>query len=313
MARDADGNLVGRRMQKPFEYTGKWVVGFKAYEKALRAEIHRANELQGGGSWSCTKDYTREELAALPGGRYQAWRIEMEQDGDTKWRDNWREDVMAAVGSGASAVICIKELIDAAITAGNKLFKDTPYADSWWLCHDHLSAWWEKEAQQYIASRGFKDRQLRAWGSVNKGTRYYHSLVGNRDGNRPEMCPLDAHLFADLKMAVSRHVVMTAVLDVDDPRRFKMGTPTELSDTLCRCWTVYPEPERIVEDISRIPKTCDKIIEHGGGMVPDGVLRDGRRKQRGKRPFVPHPDCQDALDELKEELDEAVKRARCSA
>ena len=99
---------------------------------------------------------------------------------------------MAAVGRGSAACICIKELIDAAITEGDKLFKDTPSKASWWLCHDHLSAWWEKEAQQYIASRGFKDRQLRAWGSVNKGTRYHHSLVGNR----PEMCPLDCILIS---------------------------------------------------------------------------------------------------------------------
>ena len=307
MARNADGELEGRRMKEPFEYTGKWVVGFKAYEKALRAEIHRVNEdLVGGGDWSLTKDYTKEDLRALPGGRYQAWRIEMSSGDDDEWVANWREDVMAAVGKGSSACICIKELIDAAITEGDKLFADTPFKDSWWLCHDHLSAWWEKEARDYIASRGFKDRQLRAWGSVNKGTRYHHSLVGNR----PEMSPLDTHLFADLKTAVGRHVVMTCGLDLDDERRFKMGSPGELSDTLRRTWTVEPESWRIVQDISRIPSTVDKIVEHHGGVVPDSVLRDGRRKQRGKRPFKPHPDCQAALDELKEELNSAVKCAR---
>eukprot|EP00966_Prymnesium_polylepis_P319026 7368473-Prymnesium_polylepis.1 len=105
------------------------------------------------------------------------------------------------------------------------------------------------------------------------------------------MCPLDAHLFADLKHAVSKHVVMTCGLDLDDEKRFKMGTPKELSDTLRRTWTVHPTPERIVEDISRIPSTVDKIIEHGGGVVPDEVLRHGRRAERGKRPFQPHPDC----------------------
>ena len=42
LARNAHGELEGRRMEVPFEYTGKWVVGFKAFEKALRAEIHRA-------------------------------------------------------------------------------------------------------------------------------------------------------------------------------------------------------------------------------------------------------------------------------
>lgn len=150
----------------------------------------------------------------------------MASGGDDEWRDNWREDVVAAVGRGASAAISIKELIDAAITEGDKVFADTAYAGLWWLCHNALSQWWEKEAQAYIASRGFKDRQLRAWGGTNKGTHYYHRLVGNR----PEMMPLDAHLFADLKTAIRRHIVATAGLDKDE--RFKCGTEGELSQTL---------------------------------------------------------------------------------
>ena len=281
MTRKPGGELEGRRMEEPYEYTNKWVVGFKAFEKALRAEIHRANELQGGGEWLCTKDYTQQDLAVLPGGRYQAWRIEQASgDGDDEWRDNWREDVVAAVGRGSSACVCVKELIDAAITEGDKIFADTNYHDSWWLCHDALSTWWEKEAQDYIASRGFnKNRQLRAWGSTNKGTRYYHSLVGNR----PEMMPLDSHLFADLKTAVGRHVVVTAGLDKDDETRFKIGTPGELSSTLRKVWTLVPEPYRIIEDVSRIPSTIDKIIEYRGGVVPDEALRHGRCAQRAKR------------------------------
>ena len=214
------------------------------------------------------------------------------------------DEDMAAVGRGSSACVCIKELIDAAIVEGDKVFADTAYHDSWWLCHDALSAWWEKEAQDYIASRGFKDRQLRAWGSTNRGTRYHHSLVGNR----PEMMPLDAHLFADLKTAVGRHVVITAGLDEDDGTRFKIGTPGELSDTLRRVWKVEPQPYRIIEDVSRIPSTVDKIIEYRGGIVPDAVLRHGRRGARGKRPMLLHPIAQAAAKQLMGELDSEIKR-----
>ena len=49
-------------------------------------------------------------------------------------------------------------------------------------------------------------------------------------------------------------------------------------------------------------QTLDKIIEYRGGLVPDSVMRTGRRKERAKRPFVPHPDAQVALDELRVEL-----------
>ena len=60
---------------------------------------------------------------------------------------------------------------------------------------------------------------------------------------------------------------MTCGLDLDDDKRFKMGTPKELSDTLRRSWTSHPEPYRILQDVSLIPSTVDKIIEHGGGAL----------------------------------------------
>ena len=141
-------------------------------------------------------------------------------DGDDEWRDNWREDVAAVVGRGPDAKICVKELMDHVIEQGDTLFADTDYAGSWIICHDALSAWWEKEAQDYLASRGFKDRQWRAWGKVNKGTRYHRRLVGNR----PELMPLDAHLNSDLKHEARKLVISTSGhLDEGDERRFGYG------------------------------------------------------------------------------------------
>ena len=51
----------------------------------------------------------------------------------------------------------------------------------------------------------------------------------------------------------------------------------------------------------------ERAVGGGGGAAE---VRVGRRAERGKRPFQPHPDCQGALEELKEELASAVKRAR---
>ena len=118
--------------------------------------------------------------------------------------------------------------------------------------------------------------------------------------------------FRHLKTAVKRHVVMSDDRRARPGRRvgFKMGTPEELSETLIRTWDVVPTPERIVEDISRIPSTVEKIIEHRGGIVPDSVLRTGRRSQRGKRPMQLHPDAHAAAEELLGELGEEIKRAR---
>ena len=73
---------------------------------------------------------------------------------------------------------------------------------------------------------------------------------------------------------------MTCGLDLEDETRFKMGTPGKLSDTLRRTWSVVPTSDGIVEDISRIPSTVEQIVENHGGVVPDEVLRDGRRKNQ---------------------------------
>ena len=113
------------------------------------------------------------------------------------------------------------------------MFQDTPYAKSWWIFHDHLSAWWSKEAQDHLAALGFRDRQVRAWGETNAQFSCDHeSLVGNR----PEMCPLDFHLFEAAEEL--KNIIMTSSKPMgpaDDPcrhGRYGMGTPTDLSRAL---------------------------------------------------------------------------------
>jgi hypothetical protein len=85
-------------------------------------------------------------------------------------------------------------------------------------------------------------------------------------GDRPEMCALDFHLFADLEYAVTQNVLVTSWLPLGDKRRFDNGTPAELSSAIRRTWQQHPLPERIVEDMTRLPVVLDKIIEAEGGL-----------------------------------------------
>ena len=55
-------------------------------------------------------------------------------------------------------VTSIKVLIDHVIAEGNRLFRDTRYADTWVIYHDALPQWWETAAQEYMASKGFAER-----------------------------------------------------------------------------------------------------------------------------------------------------------
>ena len=142
-----------------------------------------------------------------------------------------------------------------------------------WIHHDALSAWWEKEAQQHLEERGFGNRQLRAWGDTNSDFRRYHwCLVGNR----PEMMPLDCHLFFDLADNNDKNITLTSSRPMgpkDDPcqhGRFGAGTPTHLSHSLRRTWREHPTSERIVQDIQRLDVTFEQIVAHKGCLVAGG-------------------------------------------
>jgi hypothetical protein len=227
--------------------------------------------------WGQTKGCTQAELAELEGGRYEAL-----------YGDGWYDQVKTTLGKGDHGLICVTDLMDHAIEQGDKLFAGTAYHDSWWLFHDALSAWWEKEAQEYLEERGFRDLQLRAWGDTNADYhRYHESLVGNR----PEMMPLDTHFFFDLADACDKNIAHTSSCKMgpsDDPckhGRYGAGTPIHLSHSLCLTWADYPSSERIVEDIQRLPLTIEQIIAHNGCLVPEAAIHKkgcSRTKRKGQ-------------------------------
>ena len=102
------------------------------------------------------------------------------------------------------------------IDESTKAFAGTSRASTFFIFHDGLSAWWEAEAQAYLASRGFANRQVRNT-TANKGTRYERKIVGDS----PEMCrALDSHGFADLKAGLIKYASFTSLYAIDDPRRF---------------------------------------------------------------------------------------------
>ncbi|EGB03551.1 hypothetical protein AURANDRAFT_67925 [Aureococcus anophagefferens] len=112
-----------------------------------------------------------------------------------------------------------------------KLFRGTTHEHDFVIWHDALSAWWEDEAQDYLATLGFKDRQVCALDDTNaEFARYSHGLVGDS----PELMPLDAHLFSDLSQELWRHVAITSNLPESDPRRFSTGTPAEMERSVAK-------------------------------------------------------------------------------
>ena len=177
-----------------------------AGQRFSRRRVRLLDACDSGGAWSCTQKYTQAELAALEGGRWEAYYIQTTGSGD-----GWRDAVMQKVESGDHALICVTKLMQHTIDQGNKLFADTPYADNWMINGDRLSSWWEAEAQDYLQARGFKDRQVRSWGDTNSEFWRYHESV---PGDRPELNALDFHLFGDLDYGIQQNIIHTSSLPV---------------------------------------------------------------------------------------------------
>jgi hypothetical protein len=177
----------------------------------------------------------------------------------------------------------IADIMNHVVLESIKMYEGTNELNTFVIFHDGLKQWWEKEAQEHMASLGFRNRQLRCLGNTNSGTIYEGKLVGNS----PEICRgLDSHGFADLEASVLHHTALTAVYAIDDQRAFRMGTPAQVWSTLSRCWQIAPSSERIVQDISKLKFVLQKIIEANGCVVRDEALRSGVRYVRADKKVI---------------------------
>ena len=148
-----------------------------------------------------------------------------------------------------------------------------------------------------MESKGFLNRQVRGLGFTNEGTRY----EGQLPGDTPEYMPLDSNLFSDLETAVRWNVAATRMLDNEDPRKFCLGTPHTCWNAICRAWEYAPRSLRIVQDINRVFKSIDAVVEHEGIAVDFRKLRKGRRREEHRR-FEKldslHPHSKECIHEL---------------
>jgi hypothetical protein len=118
---DGGRRLTGVRM-KPFEYTGKKMLGVAAYEKLVKDEVAQTAEKKGG-DWRKVRQPTASELndpRYIKGGR---WFL---QHGDM-----WEGKI-----SDFLKTVCVTELINHIISEGNIAFARTPHEKTWVIGHD---------------------------------------------------------------------------------------------------------------------------------------------------------------------------------
>jgi len=156
-------------------------------------------------------------------------------------------------------------------------FLVTEMQELFFIFHDGLKAWWEKEAQEHSHQHGFRDRQLCCLDPTNENLPAYRHKVA---GDSTEICRgLDSHGFADLICNIVFYKSITCDYGNNDPRKFKTGTLNELSYTMSRCWQIDPISDRIIEDIERFFRVLDIIIDHCGRVAPEMNFRSFRRAE----------------------------------
>lgn len=286
-------NILQGVKAEPFEYTEKMVVGPANFEKKIKAEVARVKSMKG--IWSGGQGY------------------------EGKYGEDWRKHVIKKLST--DGYICVIELMDHVIKESIKIYEGTVHKDTFFIFHDGLSAWWEKDAQDFMESKGFKDRQIKNTNEGNKSNRYNEKVVGDS----PEICrALDSHGFAHLELCIKTHVALTSCYDIEDPRRFKLGTPKEVYRTLRRCWEISPTSDQIIEDILGFRLILEKIVEAEGCVIADEYFRTGRRargtdgsklkKNPGKRQRIStninillHPDAVTAMESINKTKDDIMK------
>ena len=245
--KNSDGSTEGVKCN-PFNYSNRKVVSYKDYQVQINIELdrvlHLKNTSRGMGKGIGYKD---------------------------KYPDTWQQEVNNMINK---KYCCINDLIDHVIKESNRIYRGTDEFETFKIYHDGLSLWWSKEAQAYITSKNFCDRQIKCTGDTNSGNRYKNKVVGDS----PEMCRgLDSHGFADLESSITYHSSLTSIYNFDNPKRFNTGSPKEMWHTMERCWTIEPTSARIVEDISVFSNVLEVIKKANGCVVSDLSLRSGRR------------------------------------
>eukprot|EP00536_Pseudo-nitzschia_multiseries_P011520 jgi/Psemu1/29172/gm1.29172_g len=186
---------------------------------------------------------------------------------------SWEEEVDKVCMVGK---VCVTEMIDYMFDQTNRIFGDEGF-----VYHDALVLMTCADSVSYMKEKGYYKHwilpELDLMGEQG-GVGGSLKLYRNRPvGNWPEANPLDTSLFSQLNCAVDQHVVLIQSF-IDENKKFSLATPTAVSRTYCRVWTLHPKSETIVKDINKVLRSFLEVAEAEGTIAIDGIgNRLGRR------------------------------------
>jgi hypothetical protein len=266
---DKDGkvlSVVGWK-KHPLCYTNQWVIGVKTFEEEIVAELADAigKPLKKGPLGSGYKEQPGAMLMGASG------------------MPRWREEVIKTINTRSKQPKrCVTDLIKYTLEACEAKYKGTIMEKRYMIYADALSAWWEKEAQEFILKHWphLINRFIDAVGTSRVGTL---ARKKGPPGNSPENGRgTDSFGFADLEWSMNFNHALATAYPFGDPRRiFGQGSQPQLWYLMTECWDhCAPTPDRIKEDIFDWPNVMDAIVAAFGTVVADLNFRHGRREMR---------------------------------
>ncbi len=190
---------------------------------------------------------------------------------------------------------CVKDLVRHIDDETRKAFIGTKYEGQYFFFHDALTQMTDKKCIEWMKEEGIYSRWIKPElqandkilalkdGQMKSNKRY----KGRPVGNCPDLHPCDNSLFRDFRLNLSLNTAATWNLKPDDPLKFSLSSPSEITRAVRRLWDpesgTSPVPKRILQDIKKIPQACFEIVSHGGKIVPGLANRNGHRREKTPR------------------------------
>ena len=212
---------------------------------------------------------------------------------ESRYGSDWQGVIQEC--SSLSKYVCVKQLILHMDRESAKIMEGTKYEGKHLIYHDALTQMTDSRCVQWMREVGIYSRWIKPEigcnavitvekdGVMKSSSRYSFRPIGNS----PEMNPLDNSLFRDFRLNLSLNVAASWFLEKNDPKKFSLATPNDISKAFVRLWDpthgTSPTSTRIMQDVHRIPKSLFKIAELNGKIVPGLANRNGHRKEKTEK------------------------------
>jgi hypothetical protein len=251
-------------------------------------------------------------------------------------KERWYEEVCKA--PSMKAVTNVRHLVEYMVKVSKEHFAGTVYENNWYFYHDALSLMTADETKHWMTTKGYYKHWILPENGLNRHIAYYKKV--QPVGNNPGAMPWDNSLNKDCDDLAMRHVAATSLLDKDDPKKFSLATPNQVSSTYQRLFNnppvlrdgvqICPTNEgglpavRIGQDIYKTLRYWRQVFDSKGVNINTNTnghrgneLREGKTSVAGgirhkktleeMTSYWIHPDARDAMNNFTDASQERLK------